>query len=277
MASIYSYSDYREYLKDQLSNKRQNNRSFSVRSAAAKLGIGSGTLSRVLNGSRHIGPNLLPDIITFLGLKTREAEYFKLMVQFARTNSPGRKRDVYESMLRLRTDTRIKISEDQYRLFEEWYHLALHQLLRIESGCSDPTALGAMLEPPISASKTRKALEFLKRNGLIKPNGQGGYAPVDTSLTTGEVWQSVAIHGFQAKAATMAASALNTIPREERDFSTLTVGLSADGFITAREILRKARQEILALDEQESNPERVYQFNLQAFPISKKPVGGESS
>ena len=66
----------------------------------------------------------------------------------------------------------------------------------------------------------------------------------------------------------MAAAALDNCPRRDRDFSTLTLSLSGRNFIAAREILRKARQELLALDEKETGPERVYQINLQAFPLS---------
>jgi uncharacterized protein (TIGR02147 family) len=269
MSSVYSYTDYREFLKDELSSKRSRNASFSVRAAAARLGIGSGTLCRILGGARNIGPALLPAIASFLGLKTREAEYFALLVKFSRTANPGKKRLCYEKMIAMRGEIRQKIPEGKYAIFEQWHCLALHQLLRIVPDCADAGRLGALLDPAVSAARTRKAIDVLLRNGFIRRNERGGYSPIDTSLTTGETWRGVAIHGFQRTAAGMAALALDKFPKEERDFSTLTVSLSAERFAAAREILRKARQDLLDLDEKETSPERVYQMNFQFFPLSR--------
>ena len=269
MPGIYAYTDYREFLKDALAAKRSRNASFSIRSMAARLGMGSGTLSRILGGARNIGPALLPAITSFLGLRTREAEYFALLVKFSRTANPGKKRRYYEEMLGMRGETRRKIPHGHYQVFEHWHCLALHQLLRIVTDCADPEKLGALLSPAVSAAKTRKAIELLLRNELIRHNQRGGYSPVDASLTTGETWRGVAIHGFQRTAARMAALALDTFPKEQRDYSTLTVSLSQESFAAAREILRKARQDLLALDEKESAPRRVYQMNFQLFPLSR--------
>ena len=267
--SIYAYTDYREFLKYELSRKRGRNTSFSIRAAAARMNIGSGTINRILSGSRNIGPALLPAVITLLGLKSREAEYFSLLVRFGRTSHPGKKRHLYEQILRLREESRSVIPQQKYDLFEQWECLALHQLFRIVSDCSDPVKLGAMLAPKVSASRVRKALGLLERNGMIRGNDRGGYSPVETSMTTGETWQGVAIHGFQKTAARMGMNALDDFQKAERDFSTLTVSLSPGTFTTARDILCKARQEILALDEKETDPRRVYQMNFQLFPLSR--------
>jgi uncharacterized protein (TIGR02147 family) len=272
--SIYAYTDYREYLKAELVRKRGRNTSFSIRAAAARMNIGTGTLSRIISGSRNIGPALLPAVIDFLGLKSREAEYFSLLVRMSRTSHPGKKREFYERMLLMRGESRSVIPERKYDLFEQWECLALHQLLRIVPGVSDPAALGAMLVPKVSASRARKALGLLERNGMIRPNDRRGYSPVEISMTTGETWQGVAIHGFQKVAARMGMNALDTFRKAERDFSTLTVSLSPGNFAAAREILRKARQEILELDEKESDPRRVYQMNLQLFPLSRNRGSG---
>jgi uncharacterized protein (TIGR02147 family) len=87
-------------------------------------------------------------------------------------------------------------------------------------------------------------------------------------MTTGETWRGMAIHGFQRTAARMAVDAIDRFPKQERDFSTLTVCLSHEKMAAIREIIRKARDEILAIEENEKAPERVYQINFQVFPLS---------
>jgi uncharacterized protein (TIGR02147 family) len=271
---IYAYTDYRDFLRNEISVKRDRNAAFSIRAAAAQMNIGTGTLNRILNGSRNIGPALLPAVITFLGLKSREAEYFSLLVHISRTSHPGKKRGLFEQILRMRGESRSVIPEQKYGLFEQWECVALHQLLRIVPDCSDPAMLGALLSPKVSPSRVRKALDLLERNGMIRSNDRGGYSPVENSMTTGETWLGVAIHGFQKTSARMAMNALDSFQKAERDFSTLTISVSPESFKTARDILRKARQEILALDEKETRPERVYQMNLQLFPLSRMHAGG---
>jgi uncharacterized protein (TIGR02147 family) len=273
--SIYAYTDYREFLKDILAGKRERNAAFSIRAAAARINIGTGTLNRILSGSRNIGPTLLPAVIKFLGLKSREAEYFSLLVRFTRTSHPGKKRGLYEQILRMRGESRSVIPEQKYNLFEQWECLALHQLFRIVPDCRDPARLGVMLAPKVSSSRVRKALDLLERNGMIRPNDRGGYSPADITMTTGETWQGVAIHGFQKTAARMAMNALDSFQKPERDFSTLTISLSPGSFTAARDILKKARHEILALDEKETDPRSVYQLNLQLFPLSRDRDRGE--
>jgi uncharacterized protein (TIGR02147 family) len=268
--SIYAYTDYREFLRHELARKQGRNASFSMRAAAARMNIGTGTLNRILNGSRNIGPALLPAIVSFLGLRSREAEYFSLLVQLSRTSHPGKKNRLYEQILRMHRESRSVIPEQKYNLFEQWECLALHQLLRIVPDCSDPELLSAMLTPKVSAARIRRALDMLEHGGMIYANNMGGYSPVEISLTTGEAWQSMAINGFQRTAARLAMNALDIFKKTERDISTLTVCLSPESFAAACDILRKTRREIMALDENETHPQKVYQMNFQLFPLSRE-------
>ena len=270
MPSVYSYTDYREFLRDGLSGKRRRNGSFSTRAAAAFLGLGSGTLSRIISGGRDIGPALLPRIIDFLGLKAREAEYFSLLVRLNKSANPGKKRQCYEKIMRMRGESRRKIPEEQFHVFDKWYNLSLLQLFRIVPDCADSGKLGGLLDPPVSGAKTRKAIELLERTGFIGKNQRGGFTPVEPSMTTGETWSGMAIHGFQRTVARMAVDAIDRFPKQERDFSTLTVCFSSEKLAAIREIIRKARDEILSIEEKEETPDRVYQMNFQVFPLSRQ-------
>jgi uncharacterized protein (TIGR02147 family) len=75
----------------------------------------------------------------------------------------------------------------------------------------------------------------------------------------------------------LAESALMNYPKEERDISTLTVGVSGDDILKIKEILRRARQEILAVAENARRREYVYQLNVQFFPMSVKLAEGEKN
>ena len=66
----------------------------------------------------------------------------------------------------------------------------------------------------------------------------------------------------------LAESALMNYPKEERDISTLTIGVSGGEILKIKEIVRRARQEILAVAGNSKGREFVYQLNVQLFPMS---------
>jgi uncharacterized protein (TIGR02147 family) len=268
MESIFTYSDYRRYVKDAVEEKRKRNPQYSYRCAASRMGVSSGALARVLNGTRHAGAGLVRKFIIFLGLKKREAEYFSLLAGFESIKDEGRRRACYQKILRMRADCHGAVPREQYRFFEQWYHVALFELLRTGTGARDADALGASLVPPVSGSKIRKALETLKRLGYVRELPGGAVRPAQPFLTTGDTWESVAIHAFQVAVANLGARALDALPKEERDFSTLTMALSREAFGKVREVVKRARMEISAIERECASPDRVYQMNFQCFPLS---------
>ena len=273
MDSIFTYSDYREYLHDAIAEKRGKNSRYSLRSAAVRIGISSGTLTRILNGSRHIGPDLLPKLITYLGLKRREAEYFSLLASFPLIKDEDRKRRCYRDIMKMRAGRHTLIPAENHQFFEHWYNVVLYELLRIEKSTSDAGVLGARLQPPVTAAKVKKALSKLREMGYLREVDDKGTFSTAPFLTTGDKWESVAIHAFQVTMANLAAKALDTIPKTERDFSTLTMALSEEAFTKVRSVLRNARAEITEIERECTNPQRVYQINIQCFPLSTPADG----
>jgi uncharacterized protein (TIGR02147 family) len=78
MDSIYTYFDYRQYLNDLFQEKRLCNKVLSLRAIAAKIGINSDTLVRILNNERNISKKLVPAFTNFLKLKNKETQYFSI-------------------------------------------------------------------------------------------------------------------------------------------------------------------------------------------------------
>ncbi len=270
MKSIFTYTDYRAYLKDALREKQAKNPSFSYRLAAAGMGIGSGTLSRILNGSRHIGPELLPKTVALLGIKRREAEYFRLLVEFQSTKNEQRKVQCYNELLKMRCCRGALVSGEKYRFFENWYHVALFELLRIV-GENDAELLNSLFIKPVGKVKIKKALELLRSLGYITQRPDNKIYTTEPFLTTGDVWENMAVHRFQEEVSKLASEAINMLPKEERDFSTLTMALSTEAFGKVREVIKKARAEIAEIERKCNNPQRVYQINFQCFPLTRTP------
>jgi uncharacterized protein (TIGR02147 family) len=66
-----------------------------------------------------------------------------------------------------------------------------------------------------------------------------------------------------------ARKALRAVPRDRRDISAVTVSLSRQAAEQVRWEFRDMRKRILELAKTDEKPERIYQFNLQFFPVSE--------
>ena len=268
MANIYAYIDYRKFLIDVIAEKKLDNPRFSCRSISMRLGISPATFVRIINGKRNLSLKLLPNFIRYFKLRERAAEYFTLLVELAHVKGPEKKNAVYQKILDFRSERIKNIPHQHHSLFEKSYLAALREVVDIKGIITDFQSLGESLRPPISAREAEKGLKTLLDLNLLVQSEDGRYQASDTLLTTGERWEGVEIRNFQNEMIRLAGDALMKMPKEERDISTLTVGVSSDEILQIKEILRRTRQEILSIAERSKKREYAYQLNFQLFPMS---------
>ncbi len=91
----------------------------------------------------------------------------------------------------------------------------------------------------------------------------------DSDSTTLESDQS---EYFQREFLQRAHEALDAIPKEERDFSTLTFSLSRNLLPVVRERIAEMRKELVLMANVDPDADCVYHLNVQLFPLlSKQP------
>lgn len=275
MGSIYTYFDYRQYLNDLFTEKRNRNGAFSLRAIAVRIGINSGTLVRVLNGERNISKKLVPLFAEFLKLKGKETLYFTKLIEFNQAKSNEQRRLLYDELLGLRNEYRKPVNPDKYEYYEQWYNVVIRELLNFFPLAENFDEIAKMVEPEISSSQVKKALTLLQRIKLVKKTDDGHYRPEQNFVTTGAAWRSVAIESFQKKMMEMGISAFDGMARENRDISTLTMCFSKEGYLKIRHILKRTRDEIAAVEEADKKRNRVYQINFQVFPLSRQYGAGD--
>ena len=146
--------------------------------------------------------------------------------------------------------------------------IALREIIDIKGKIDNACSISESLRPSIPVKEAENAIKMLKNLNIIYEDNDGFFQATEKLLTTGEKWEHVAIQKYQSEMIKLANHALMSYPKHERDISTVTVGLSADDLIKVKEILRRTRQEILAIAEDSKRREYVYQLNMQLFPVS---------
>jgi uncharacterized protein (TIGR02147 family) len=92
----------------------------------------------------------------------------------------------------------------------------------------------------------------------------------DPILSTGDEVTSLNIVNYHKQVSKLAENVFDRSTREERDISALTLGINGRAFIRIKHRLQSFRKEIMAIAKGSENADRVFQLNLQFFPVSRQ-------
>ncbi len=269
--SVFRYFDYRIFMRDLQRFIKKGRPVFTLEHLGHKVGLKSkGHISLILKGDKNIPAAKISVFAQALELSSHEAEFFALLVQFNQAPTFRERKLFLDRMVALLRVTDRRLVPSQYALCEKWYHPAVHELLRTVNISDDWEKLASLLRPEISPEEAQASVAVLEQIGLVKKNARGFWKPTDVALTFGEGWKSVMVREFQRHTFDLAQSALDQIPVEERDISSLTLSLGEDSFREIRERIALFRKELLAVAKNEKSVDRVYQLSFSLFPLSRK-------
>lgn len=274
MADIFDFYDYHKFLRRYYEERKAIDPNFSYRYIQQKVGIDPGYLVKIFQGQKEISLKYVPALAKLLQLESRETEYLKLMVQFSRAKKNNDIKHYFEKMLEFLEFDKKRVDTDKYEFYQKWYYTAVREAIGIHPFKDDYIALGKILNPQITAAQAKKAIELLERLEFIKRKPKDGTWEVTSRfISTGEEWTGIAVRAYQDETLKLAQRALQEIPKQERDISTVTMTLSPKGFSKARECLTKFRKELLDIAYSDIEVNRSYQVNLSLFPITVKEGG----
>jgi uncharacterized protein (TIGR02147 family) len=87
-------------------------------------------------------------------------------------------------------------------------------------------------------------------------------------ITSGEQCRSIAVKAFQEETIRLAGEALYHHPKEKRNISTVTITISEKDLDRINDITREFRETLLKYAHEEAHPDKVYQLNIQLFPLT---------
>jgi uncharacterized protein (TIGR02147 family) len=267
--SVYQFTDYRQYIKAYFDERKKNDPKFSHRYLSRRLGLASPNfIMMVMQGKRNLTRTLAFRISGEFRHDPGEAGYFEYMVAFAQASTVSEKNQYFNRMAEFRRRTDVeKIEESQYEYYSNWYNLAIRELVTYADCRGDPKWLAKKVLPRITETKAKHSLELLLKLGLIRKKGNA-YTRSSNLISTGPQVSSLAVANFHCTMAQLAAAAMDIVPGEERDMTSCTVNISKKGFDQIKETIAECRKKVMAIAEEDSPAERVYQVNFHLFPVS---------
>lgn len=276
MDTIYNYLDYKKYLRDYFEYQRSNESFFSFRYVEMRVGIDASNIVKVINGKRDLSKVGISKFIKYLKFDKNEGEYFKNLVFFSKAKTDADSKKYFKKLLVIKDLDITHVRSDRYEFYLKWYYTAIASVLYYYPFYGkDFKSLAKEVKPEITEREAREAFNLLKRLKFIVKDNTGRYVHTDTTISTGDMWHSVAIHAFQHETLTLAQNSLEQDKKEARDFSTVTLTLSKEEFMQIKEITAEYRKAVLKTINDCQKPDRVYQLNIQFFPLTPTDVKGK--
>ena len=271
MRSIFEYLDYRDLLKDAFEARKVSQPLYSYRMMAEALGQDTSNIFRILQKDAHLPARCQSRAIEYLDLTGRNAEYFVLLIAYAREKDSQARHDILEKAMSLRDVANRQLGETELSYFRDWWVVAVRSLLEVMDGKTQPAALAQRLRPQIDEAEAAKALEMLLDLGLVKKASSGRLVLSEAHLNAGGEEKTQAVRQFQRQVLALAAESLERFPKEQRDVSTLTLAVDRNAFVEIRLMLREFRQQIQKRVEESPRPDRVMQLSMAFFPLAPAP------
>jgi uncharacterized protein (TIGR02147 family) len=269
MPYIYDYLNYRDFLQDFF--KEQKKKGITQLTVLKKMGISStGFLSNIIAGRNNLTQAQIHDLASIIKLSKHEAAYFEALVLFNQAKRIKEKNQYCDRLSALRKTKVTDIGKDQLTLFSRWYYVIIREMLNFLPYKGDAKELARLIDPAVKPQEVEKAIEVLEGIGLIKKGPDGAYTQIDTTISAAKEIKSLDIANFQLDTIEFAKRALERRSAGERDISTITLTLSPESFEKVRTEIVKFRARLATIADDEQNPDRVYQCNIQVFPMTKK-------
>lgn len=271
MLDIYSYLDYRKFLKDYFAFQKEEHGRFSFRYFAKVCGYSSPSfLKMVMDGHRKLSVAALQKLVAGMKLKTKEANYFETLVFYNQAKSEQDREHYFNRLQALRTPLKKKeIDKDLLEYYTKKHFVIIREMVSLPHFKEDPAWIGKQFSSHLTTKEVEHALEVLLRLGLIKRDEKEKLISVDATLATKPEIQSWEVHTFHREMLKEAIDVLMKIPPEWRDITCLTIPIPFSLLPELKTRIQNFRREIAHFIN--NGPQDffdVYQLNIQFFPVT---------
>jgi uncharacterized protein (TIGR02147 family) len=268
--SVFQFLDAREFLQQIYAQEKRRNPAISHRFIARAMNARSSSFFKdVLTGRIRLSPSRARGFSKLFKLDAREAEYFDHLVLYTQAETHEEKKQWLKKLVKeLPPGSRTLLKSFQMEYFKKWYYAAVREMLAVHDFGGDIERLAPALRPAIKPSEARNAINLLLRLKLIRKTPQG-YRKMDNVVSSGYDTDPALMRGVIADNLELARMALDAYPAKTRPFSYLTLSVSESSFGRIRDKIRVFRKEMLELAGEDEPADRLYQMNLQFFPLSE--------
>jgi len=271
MPDLFTYLDFRTYLKDKFARLKNSNPNFSHRAFTRMAGFSSTNyMMLVMQGKRNLSGEGIHKVAKALKLKKSETEFFENLIRFNQSTSGAEKNFYYGRIASNHRYAEARpLEKGQFEYYSNWYVPAIREMVLLKDFRQDPEWIAAKLNPPISPREAESALKLLLDLGLLEQGEGGRLVQKDRHIASGDEIGSLAMTNFQREMIERAASSIESTHPARREIGSVTFAVSKEKLSEAKKMIREFRSKLAGFLAEESEADHVYQFNMQLFDLTK--------
>lgn len=235
---------------------KTKNPSFSVRALANRIEMQPGATNEILKGQRRVSRKIAEKIADKLQL------------------DPSERTDLlrdYPERLQRKSKTKqdlevLKLNSDQFELISEWTHFAILSLIKVKDFKSDVSWIADRLG--VTELEARKAILRLQHLKLIHIDEKGRMTRTPHPVRTSDDVRDLGLQRMHMNDMDLAKKKIQDVNVDQRDFSNYTFPANPKTMARAKEILRKAQDDLEELMS-DDDAEEVYRVCMYLFPLTK--------
>jgi uncharacterized protein (TIGR02147 family) len=277
---LSEYMDYRKYLLDwynyrrELSKKHLRPYSYSVFSAAANI-KSPNYLKMIIEAQRNLSEDMIVKFSKALNHTREQAEEFRLLVLFSQATDPAERNFFLKELSEYRVLLKLRSGEIDKKTMEKipsWIGWILYSMMDQEGVEFKPERLRELLRGKASVDEIEVALKSLIQSGEVAQDDiTGKLTKTRNLIDTPEDIPVALVRRLQSQLMYLGLESLYQDSTNEREFGSLTMSLTKQEFEELRFKLRQMRKQVNkdnSIRRMTSHGERVYQLNLQLFPVT---------
>lgn len=245
--------EFRDRLRGELVARCKRNPRYSLRAYAASLSVQPSFLSKLLQGKRSITKRTIERFAEPLGL------------------APAERESLAQTMPIL-----APLSQETFQVISDWYHFAILELFTTTGFEATPAFVSRKLG--ISRVVAADALIRLERLGILGRDKKSKLILNQGENTTTSLGSSSpALRRLQRHMLEMAIEALEEIPVERRDQSTMTMAVDARLLPVAKQRIKEFRRSLCQFLQKNRRTDSVYHLTISLYPVTRAEKAKERS
>ncbi len=274
--NVCEFADYKDFFRAVYAAAKKEKPKYTYIAFTEELGLGhSNLMNLIINGQRRLSRKNALIVIKSLSLVLEKRRYLLRLVELDNSRNMQKREKIVSKIINIKSETlNDDQSRDQMKFYSHWLHALVFEIIGLSNSPSTPEAVAEMLIPHAAADEVERSLNLLETLGLIEKLSDGmKYQKIQSHFIMNENLKGVGPLAFHGKMIDLAKDALVRIHEDQRDISSITLAMPEQGITALKKLVEDFQEKILALAENFSQSDTVYQVNFQVFPLTKKSKG----
>lgn len=277
---LSQFVDFREYLgafyEYQKSTTKSRLRPYSYSDFSAAADIKSPNyLKLIIEGKRNLSADMCSRFSRAIKHSKSQEKEFRLLVEYCQEKDPHRRTQNLKELSEFRAKKSLKTGEINQQAWDQvsnWLVWVLYAMVDQKGVEFTPASILKLLRGQVNESQVQKAMDNLLKTEDIKINKETHEATkTSTNLSGIDDVPKELIRKLQSELIYIGLESLHKHGPHEREISGFTLAMTEKEFEWVRFELRKLRKQIqkeISMKREQTQGDRVYQVNMQLFPLT---------